>query len=55
MTNQRRGEAVRAVLARERPEDGIDGEEIYRTTIGGEEDQRAIDQNGVSAVEVRAL
>src|SRR5690606_18826404 len=29
----------------------VDGREVYRTTVGGEEDQKAIDQNGVSAVD----
>ena len=29
----------------------IDGAEVYRTTIGGEVDQKAIDQNGVSAAD----
>ncbi|MBN1237300.1 MAG: DUF1592 domain-containing protein, partial [Gammaproteobacteria bacterium] len=29
----------------------LDGREIYRTTIGGEEDQRAIDQTGQPAVD----
>ncbi|HEX7081586.1 MAG TPA: DUF1592 domain-containing protein [Gammaproteobacteria bacterium] len=29
----------------------LDGREVYRTTIGGEEDQKAIDQHGQSAVD----